>query len=145
MSRYYNFFFAVLVFLSAAALFPGCLTPLGSYGEVPEDQRVFLEIESGLKVAFFDETPVNWGKDSFFGGYAEVVVPAGVHTLRVSARKEAADEGKRGIVTNVYTITGEIKVDFLPLRRYRLKEDGSFLDFFLGSYDLNLKMEDISG
>jgi hypothetical protein len=145
MGRSYNFFFTLGLLPLAAALLGGCLSPLGTYGEIAEGQRAFLEIESGLEVASFDGATVSWGKNSFFGGYAGIAVPAGAHTLRVLSRKEVSKEGAAGVLTSAYTLSADLQVDLLPGHRYRIEEDGSFLDFFLGAYDLKLKVEDISG
>jgi hypothetical protein len=95
MRRTFNFFFTIAALSLVLALLGGCLSSLGSYAEVPEDLRAFLEIESGLEVAFFDDDEVNWKTDSFFDSYAEIAVPSGVHTLRVVTRKEFSDEGTR--------------------------------------------------
>jgi hypothetical protein len=140
MSRSYNFFLKFWVFLPAAALFTGCLTSLGMYGEVPGDRQAFLEIENGLTVTLFDNDQVHWGVDSVFGGPAGIIVPAGAHTLYVVAHKKSSEKGAEGVITNVYSLSAEIKIDFLPRHSYRLEEDGSFWDLFLGAYDLKLKV-----
>jgi hypothetical protein len=142
MSQSHNFFLKFGAFSLAAALFAGCLTSLGPHGEIPEDRRAFLEIEHGLTVAFFDNEEVNWGVDSVFGGFAGIFVPAGAHRLRVIARKESSEKGDKGIIKNMYSLSAEIEIDFLPRHSYRLEEDGSFLDLFLGAYDLKVKVRD---
>ncbi|MDR1625181.1 MAG: hypothetical protein LBT33_01455 [Spirochaetia bacterium] len=133
-----------MLFSLASALLAGCLSHLGTYGEAAGDQQVFLEIESGLEVVLFDGAKVGWGTDSF-GGYAGIIVPPGAHTLLVLARKDVSDEGSSGIITKSYTLSAELRVDFLPRHSYRLEEDGSILDFFFGAYDLKLKVEDTGG
>jgi hypothetical protein len=144
MSRSYNFFLKSGALSLAALLLAGCLTRLEPYGDAPEDRQAILEIENGLNVTLFDGNTVNWGTDSFFGGYAEIAIPAGTHTLRVTARKEASEEADAGVITNVYVLSAETRIDFLPRRRYRINEDSSFLDFFLGATELKLKIREVN-
>jgi hypothetical protein len=157
MTRFYNIFFKFELPL-LAALLAACVTSLGAHGNIPENQRAFLEIESGLSVTAFDSDEVNWGIESFFGSAAEIAIPAGLHTLLFSARKEISEEaGTRSlsprperpgaparIITTVYTHTATAEIEFLPNHRYKVTEDSSFMDFFLGAAGLKLNIEDIS-
>ncbi|MDR3200588.1 MAG: hypothetical protein LBT68_03915, partial [Spirochaetales bacterium] len=71
-------------------------------------------------------------------------LPSGPHTLRVTASKELSTEDGPRIVTAVYSLAADIKIDFAPGRRYRIEEDSAFLDYLLGAAGLKLKIEEIS-
>ncbi|MDR1932074.1 MAG: hypothetical protein LBQ57_04525 [Spirochaetales bacterium] len=142
--------------LAAACFFTvllcaACVTHLGVYQPGGESgEQSFLEIDGGLRVTAFDGQEVDWGlapEDDrlFFGRYAEVALPSGVHTLFVTATKELSTENGPRIITVVYSVTADVQINFAPGRRYRIEEDAPFLDSLLGAAELIVKVREVSG